>query len=42
MNDRRMESSSAEYEPPAVEQVLTPEELERQVHYAGEGTPLPV
>jgi len=41
MNDCRVEPLS-EYEAPAVEHVLTPEEIERQVHYAGEGSPLPV
>lgn len=28
------------YEAPAVEQVLTPEEVARQVHYAGQETEL--
>jgi len=27
------------YEPPRVEEVLTPDEIARQVHYAGEITP---
>ena len=26
------------YEPPQLESVLTPEEVEREVHYAGEAT----
>lgn len=29
------------YEAPGIEQVLTPEEMERQVHYAGEVSPVP-
>jgi len=28
------------YEAPKLESVLTPEEVEREVHYAGEGTPV--
>ena len=26
------------YEAPAIEETITPEELEREVHYAGDGT----
>jgi hypothetical protein len=26
------------YETPAIEEVITPEEMEREVHYAGDGT----
>jgi len=35
MNDQHIETPQA-YRAPAIEQVLTTEELERQVHYAGE------
>ena len=30
---------SAEYETPAIEQVVTPDDLTREVHYAGVGGP---
>jgi hypothetical protein len=26
------------YEPPMIEETITPEEMEREVHYAGDGT----
>jgi hypothetical protein len=43
--DREIESRDAlgpdGYESPRVEQVLTPDDLEREVLYAGEPTPLP-
>lgn len=41
MNEPQTDGHEA-YEAPAIEQVLTADELERQVHYAGEGTPVPV
>ncbi len=28
------------YEPPVIEEAITPEEMEREVHYAGHGTEL--
>jgi len=39
MSDERM-GTPVVYEAPKVEQVLTPEEMERQVHYAGEVSPV--
>ena len=43
--DREIESHDAVvpggYESPRVEQVLTPADLEREILYAGEPTPLP-
>jgi hypothetical protein len=30
------ETTSAPYTPPAIERVLSPEDLEREVHYAGD------
>jgi len=40
MSDHRMPAPDG-YEAPQVEEVLTPDEIQRQVHYAGE-TSLPV
>ena len=37
----RKHEQAAEYEPPCIETVLTPEELEREVHYAGGPVPSP-
>jgi hypothetical protein len=35
-----LEPASLAYEPPRVEAVMGPEEVERQVHYAGEASPV--
>ena len=32
---------SVEYESPAIESIVTPDELEREVHYAGAISPAP-
>jgi hypothetical protein len=39
-NQMEVESQAARapYTPPAIEQVLSPEDLEREVHYAGQIT----
>ena len=31
-------TAPAAYEAPAIEETITPEEMEREVHYAGDGT----
>jgi len=36
----RQDQPEQPYESPRVESVLTPEEVQREVHYAGEGTPV--
>ena len=38
----RDERTADAYEAPRLETVLTPEEVEREVHYAGEATPADV
>jgi hypothetical protein len=35
LRNERPTTGSPEYEPPLVEQVMTPDELAREVHYAG-------
>jgi hypothetical protein len=36
MKDERDQTGAPEgYEPPAIEEVLSPDELQREVHYAG-------
>ena len=39
VGDRPEVATEEGYEPPRVEQVLTPAELEQEVRYAGEATP---
>lgn len=39
MDRHERQDAPVSYETPAVENVLTPEEVEREVHYAGEATP---
>jgi hypothetical protein len=34
--DRPDEGNADTYEPPAIEKAMTPEDLEREVHYAGD------
>ena len=38
MSEENKEVNDAEYEAPAVEEVITPETLEREAHYAGTPT----
>ena len=38
MSEENKEVKNAEYEAPAVEEVITPESLEREAHYAGVAT----
>ena len=38
--DRAESPSTPAYEAPVIEETITPEELDREVHYAGDGTEL--
>jgi hypothetical protein len=35
-------ASTPAYEAPVIEETITPEEMEREVHYAGDGSTVPI
>lgn len=37
-DDKAEATTPPAYETPAIEETITPEEMEREVHYAGDGT----